>query len=153
MFHRYEYEAQYYEKLNRVPLDVRRKLDLTGVKFSLNDWLAFSLEERTVLCHLPSETGEEQAVLRQFLDFLMRRYRGKPSELTEPLKIELWEDKSVPAEITHKSATLGRTVDLQEWRRWPAHHRYALYKTANSQSQPEAFEQVLHQLRGEQRKT
>jgi hypothetical protein len=35
MFHRYNYEAEYYSALTRVPLDVRRKLDLAGIKIAL----------------------------------------------------------------------------------------------------------------------
>ena len=58
MFNRYRYEAEFYRTLNRIPLDVRMKLDLAGVKISLKDWLAFSFEERTVLCHLPIETDD-----------------------------------------------------------------------------------------------
>jgi len=38
-------------------------------------------------------------------------------------------------------------VTPQEWFNWQCHERYALYKTATSQSQPDAFAQVLEQLR------
>ena len=55
MFHRYDYEAEFYPSLSRLPLDLRRKLDITGFKISLKEWLAWSLEERTALCHLPCE--------------------------------------------------------------------------------------------------
>ena len=69
MFHRYDYEAEFYPSLSRLPLDLRRKLDLSGIKLSLKDWLAISLEERTVLCHLPCDHDEERqafATLRRF---------------------------------------------------------------------------------------
>ena len=41
MFHRYDYESEFYPSLTRLPLDVRRKLDVTGIKVSLKDWLSF----------------------------------------------------------------------------------------------------------------
>src|SRR5437763_448159 len=62
MFHRFRYEAEYYPNLSRLPIDVRMKLDVTGIKISLNDWLSFSFAERTVLCHLPCSSEEEKAV-------------------------------------------------------------------------------------------
>ena len=62
MFHRYDYEVEFYPSLSRLPLDLRRKLDISGVKLSLKDWLAISLEERTVLCHLPCDYDEERQV-------------------------------------------------------------------------------------------
>ena len=148
MFHRYEHEAEYYPALSRLPLDVRRKLDITGVKISLKDWLVYSLEERTVLCHLPCDSAEEQNVFVNYLDFLSRCYAGKPVEMTAVVKSELWDVRAVPIEILEKSAALNHPVTLAQWRAWPPHERYALYKTATSKSQPEAFAQVLKQLKG-----
>lgn len=149
MFHRYQYEAEYYPALSRVPLDVRRKLDLTGVKISLNDWLAYSLEERSVICHLPCDEAEEQRVFVNFLGWLSCRYSGKPVQRTSVMDKELWGSQAVPGEVVGKSKALNCPVTPEVWRAWPPHQRYALYKTATSKSQPEAFEQVLQQLKVE----
>jgi len=147
MIHRYRYEAEYYSTLDRLPLDLRRKLDVTGVKLSLKDWLAFSFEERTVLCHLPCDADEEAMVLVNYLAFLMRKYLGKPLEKISALDPALWHADALPEAVREKSAALSSAVTIEQWSRWPSHHRYALYKTALSTSQPEAFEQVLKQLR------
>jgi hypothetical protein len=147
MFHRYDYEAEYYPTMSRLPLDLRRKLDVTGIKISLKDWLTFSREERVVLCHLPCDVAEEKQAFGAYLDFLAKRYLGRTAKKLEPLAESLWSEAQVPAEVGERGAASQQTIDLAEWRRWPAHHRYALYKTAVSTSQPEAFEQVLHQLR------
>lgn len=147
MFHRYDYEAAFYPKLTRLPLDVRRKLDVAGIKISLKDWLGFSLEERLVLCHLPCDQDDERRVFTAYLDFLAGKYLGKPSEKTEPMDSARWSALAVPGEVAQKSGALGQAVTANEWRGWPSHHRYGLYKSAVSKSQPEAFEQVLKQLR------
>jgi hypothetical protein len=147
MFHRYDYEAAFYPKLTRLPLDVRRKLDVTGVKISLKDWLGFSLEERLVLCHLPCDHDDERQVFTAYLDFLAEKYCGTPIGKTEPMDSAMWSPLAVPEEVAQKSAALGQSVTANEWRGWPSHHRYGLYKLAVSKSQPEAFEQVLIQLR------
>ncbi len=146
MFHRYDFEAEFYPNLSRLPLDLRRKLDVTGVKLALKDWLAFSFEERCVLCHLPCEGDEECQVFTNYLDFLSRKYRGEPFELIEPLDRSLWTSSSVPQAVAEKSAALSRAVALDKWQHWQSHDRYALYKTAVSKNQPEAFEQILSQL-------
>ena len=147
MFNRYDYEADFYPSLNRLPLDVRRKLDLTGVKISLRDWLAISLEERLVLCHFPCETEEERKVFIVYLDFLAGKYLAKASAKTAPIDSALWGELNVPDAVVQRSMAIDQVVRASEWRRWPAHHRYALYKSAVSNKQPEAFEQVLFQLR------
>ncbi|MGZ8485614.1 MAG: nitrate reductase associated protein [Candidatus Binatia bacterium] len=147
MFHRYDYEAEYYPSLSRLPLDLRRKLDLSGIKLSLKDWLAISLEERIVLCHLPCDNVEERQTFALYLDFLARKYHGKPTDKTHAMDSGQWSESAVPGAVAQRSAATGQAVTPIEWRRWHSHHRYALYKTATSNNQPEAFERVLQQLR------
>ena len=147
MFHRYDYEAEFYPALSRLPLDLRRKLDITGIKISLKHWLAYSMEERAVLCHLPCDSDDEKEVFLGYLDFLSGKYLGQPAEKTATMGEFLWSDSAVPDAVFERSQALRQTVTLEEWRRWQSHHRYAVYKTAVSKNQPEAFEQVLRQLR------
>ncbi len=148
MFHRYDYEAEFYPALSRLPLDLRRKLDVTGIKLALKDWLRFSATERSVLCHLPCESDEECQVFTNYLDFLSRQYTGAPIELIETLPSRLWDGAALPQTVAEKSAALGRAVTLDQWHHWQSHERYALYKTAVSKNQPEAFAQILAQLLG-----
>ena len=148
MFHRYQYESETYPSLSRIPLHVRMKLDVTGIKISLKDWLAFSIEERTVLCHLPVETEEEKQAFASYLDFLSRRYRGEPVATTAAMSSSLWDSAHrVPEPVAGKSAPQIPSVTFEEWRRWKSYQRYALYKTALSQSDPEQFFAVLKEFR------
>jgi hypothetical protein len=148
MFHHYRHESDIYPSLSRIPLHVRMKLDVTGIKISLKDWLAFSIEERTVLCHLPVQTEEEKQAFASYLDFLSRRYRGEPVAKTEAMSDSLWDSVlQVPATVARKSASQIPPVTIEEWRRWKSHQRYALYKMALSQSDPEQFFAVLKEFR------
>jgi len=148
MFHRYQYESETYPSLSRIPLHVRLKLDVTGIKISLKDWLAFSIEERTVLCHLPVETEEEKQAFASYLDFLSRRYRGEPVRIATVMSRSLWDSAHrVPERVAGKSAPQIPPVTVEEWRRWKSYQRYALYKTALSQSDPEQFFAVLKEFR------
>lgn len=147
MFHRYDYEAEFYPALSRLPLDLRRKLDVTGIKISLKDWLAISMAERSVLCHLPCDGDDEKQVFARYLDLLAVKYLGKPTEKTAAVSDGMWGDSALPDAVVERSQSLRESVTLDEWRRWQSHHRYGLYKTAVAKNQPEAFEQVLRQLR------
>ncbi len=129
-------------------MSVRMKMDLTGVKISLDDWLAFSFEERTVLCHLPFDTEEEKQVFISYLDFLSRKYCDAPIGLTQALDSSPWNDLAkVPPAVIDKSALKGHGVTRQEWTRWKFHERYALYKTAIAKRDTEAFFALLSELR------
>jgi hypothetical protein len=148
MFYRYQCESDIYPSLSRIPLHVRMKLDVTGIKISLKDWLAFSIEERTVLCHVPVETEEEKQAFASYLDFLSRRYRGEPVTTTAAMSNSLWDSVlQVPAPVAGKSAPQSPAVTVEEWRRWKSYQHYALYKTALSQSDPGQFFALLREFR------
>ncbi len=148
MFQRYPHESDSYPSLSRIPLHVRMKLDVTGIKISLKDWLAFGMEERAVLCHLPVETEEEKQVFSSYVDFLCWRYFGASPGKTGAINSALWDTaNTVPEPVAQKRAPEIPPVTAEEWRRWKSYQRYALYKTALSQSEPAQFFAVLQALR------
>ena len=148
MFYVFDYEAAYYTNLERLPLHVRMKLDLTGVKLSLKDWLAFHIEERTVICHLPVDDENEKQAFTKYLNFLSRMYCGVPVKIIPAMDPLTWEiSDRVPGPVLEQSGGNVSTVTLEEWTNWAPHQRYALYKTAVSRSEPEKFFAVLDQLR------
>jgi hypothetical protein len=150
MFHRFRYEAEFYPSLSRLPLYVRMKLDLAGIRLSLKDWLAFSIAERQAVCHLPVESQEERETFTVYLDFLCHKYRGDPVEMLPPMSGSLWDASRIPTAVIERSATSDPSVTLLEWSHWKFHERYALYKTAISKSEPEKFHAVLAELRERQ---
>lgn len=147
MFYKFRYEQEFYGSLDRVPLHVRMKLDLTGIKLSLNEWLAFSVEERNVLCHLPADEEEEKRTFKNYLNFLCRNYNGRQASAMPPSSPCLWDTEQIAHPVLERSAATQSHVTVDEWRRWPSHYRYALYKTAVSKSEPEQFLAVLAELR------
>ncbi|MEX0802960.1 MAG: nitrate reductase associated protein [Candidatus Binatia bacterium] len=148
MFYKFRYETEFHPFLDRLPLHVRMKLDVTGVKLSLQDWLAFSIEERTAICHLPADQEEEKQAFKDYTNFLCRKYRGTPAQVVPPISPSLWETSNqVPNPILARAGDNRTAVSLEEWLRWTSHQRYALYKTAVSKSEPEKFFAVLDELR------
>ena len=150
MFYRYRFESEIYQEMSRIPLHVRMKLDLTGVKMSLKTWLAFSLEERNALCGLPVETDEERAAFTSYADELSRRHFGEPAALAPPVANPAWEDEArVPDSVAAKGREVGRPVSLEEWRAWNPCQRYALLKLSITKNEPELFIQAIKEFGGE----
>ncbi|MCZ6563851.1 MAG: nitrate reductase maturation protein NarM [Deltaproteobacteria bacterium] len=148
MFYRYRFESEIYPSLSLIPLHVRMKLDITGVKISLKTWLAFSTEERWVLCHLPVETEEERENFSSYLVFLTCRYVGEdPSRVQAVTKLP-WEDSGqIPDSVRAKSDEIDCPVTLEEWSQWNAYQRFALFKLSVSKNEPEKFYQALQEFR------
>ena len=148
MFYRYRFESEIYSSLSLIPLHVRMKLDITGVKISLKTWLAFSLEERRVLCHLPVETEEERENFSSYLAFLTRRYVGEEPSRVQAVTNLLWEDSGqVPDSVRAKSDGIDCPVTLEEWSQWNTYQRFALSKLSVSKNEPEKFYQALQEFR------
>lgn len=148
MFYRHRFESEIYPTLRLIPLHVRMKLDLTGVKISLKNWLAFSLEERWALCHLPVATEEESRVFCSYLDFLLQRYFGEEAPRVASVIDPPWEDPSrVPESVQARSKETGQTVTAQEWTQWDPCQRYALFKLSASKNEPEQFFAALQEFR------
>jgi len=148
MFHRFQYEAEFYPELSRLPLHVRMKLDLTGIKLSLKQWLAFSFEERKVVCHLPFEREEELQAFVAYMNSLCRRYQSSAAQTFPPVNPALWDTPGhIPKPVVQNSRNSGQAITLEEWTHWQFHQRYALYKTALSENEPEKFLAVLAELR------
>jgi hypothetical protein len=151
MFYHYTYERDIYPRLDQLPLNTRMKLDLTGVKISLRQWLAFNLVERQVLCHLPVRTVEERDVFSAYADFLCMSHTGVPAKRFPPLSAALWDDPDrVPDPVVERSRAHGQAISLDEWKHWHFHQRYGLYKTAISKNEPEKFAALLTELRDRQ---
>ena len=146
MFYRFDFEAEFYPTLERVPFHVRMKLDVAGVRVSLDTWRAFTMEERWALCHLPAELDEEKQVFAAFLASLARVRAGVEVERCPALDADAWAAATVPDPVAARSEGEGAPVTPAEWGRWAAHERYALYKTALSKD-PELFRLALGELR------
>jgi hypothetical protein len=148
MFNRYRFESEVYESLDRIPLDVRMKLDRTGAKFSLKDWLAFSLQERWALCDLPVEAEEGGGDFISYFLVLLRKYKGEELELVSPPSNPPWENSGqVPPTVHERSKGLGKSVSPAEWAQWDPFQRYALYKLSVSKNEPEQFRKALDEFR------
>ena len=115
MFYRFEFEAEFYPALERVPFHVRMKLDLAGVRVSLSTWRAFSLEERRALCHLPVDNDEEKEVFAAFLAALAKARAGVEAERCPALDPDAWAAVAVPGPVAARSEGAGVPVTPAEW--------------------------------------
>ncbi|MEE9549363.1 MAG: nitrate reductase associated protein [Candidatus Binatia bacterium] len=148
MFYRYNFESEIYPSLSLIPLHVRMKLDITGIKTSLKTWLVFSMEERWVLCHLPVETEEERENFSSYIAFLTRRYVGEEPSRVQAVTDPPWEDSGqVPDSVRAKNDGIDCPVTLEEWSQWNACQRFALCKLSVSKNEPEKFYQALLEFR------
>ena len=129
MFRRFDFEKDLYETLELVPLSVRRKLDLAGVKLHLNQWQALSRVERLVVCHFPAASPEERDVLAAFLREAVKTRAGTDVATMKPAAHDAAPDAGqVPPDVARLIAELG--LPEKRWSLLDPDERFALAKLA-----------------------
>ena len=127
MFRRFDFESDVYATLELVPMSVRRKLDLAGVKLHLNQWQALSRTERLVVSHFPADSPEEREVLSAFLAEAVNRCGCGGLSTTAPARDTAADADHMPPEVARLISEFE--LDGENWsRRFDPDQRYALAK-------------------------
>ncbi|TMA21089.1 MAG: hypothetical protein E6J62_01975 [Deltaproteobacteria bacterium] len=140
MYLRFAYEGDVHETLATIPLAVRRKLDLAGLKLSLQGWTALSRAERLAVCHLPVDSGPDLDVYREALRGFAER-AGHPVVPLEGGQVDpsSWGPDRRPAAVAAR-------VSEQDWARLSDEARYALAKLSDPRRGPEKLGLALAEL-------
>jgi len=140
MYLRFALEGDVHETLATIPLAVRRKLDLAGLKLSLAGWTALSRAERLAVCHLPVDSRADLEIYREALRGFAER-AGHPVVPLEggPVDPKTWGPDQVPAAVS------GR-VSGADWAAFSDEARYVLLKLADPKRDPAKFNLALEEL-------
>jgi hypothetical protein len=129
MFRRFEFEKEVYKTFDQMPMTVRRKLDLLGVKLHLKQWQALSRVERLIVCHFPVTLTEEREVLTAYLGEAVMRHDGSTLATVTPRASGA---QSEPEGIPPDAEQVMRQLRLPEqaWYRLDPDERFALARLA-----------------------
>ncbi|AUX26227.1 hypothetical protein SOCEGT47_067880 [Sorangium cellulosum] len=146
MYKRFAIEGDVHGSLDLVPLAVRRKLDLAGLKLSLAGWQALSRAERLALCQLPVDTDEDIAVYAEVLRGFAARAGVALSPLAgAPVRRADWDLAGVRARLSARLGP-GGAPDDDALGRLTEEERYAIYKLADPARGPEKLRALLGEL-------
>jgi hypothetical protein len=139
----FSFEREMYATLELIPLGVRRKLDLAGVKLSLAGWQALPLADRRVL----ADAGVEDEAQVEAFARALREAGDRAGVRLDPLPpAELrWRAPAVPAELR---ALLPHGVSLDDaaWAALDDEARYVLVHLAGSASRLPRLRTALVEL-------
>jgi hypothetical protein len=140
MYLRFAYEGDVHETLATIPLAVRRKLDLAGLKLSLAGWTAMTRAERLAVCHLPVDSGPDLEMYREALRGFAER-AGHPVVPLEsgPADPAAWGPGRVPERLSSR-------VNATAWAGLSDEARYALVKLSEPRRGPEKLALALAEL-------
>jgi hypothetical protein len=126
----FEFEQDFVDSLRCIPMAVRFKLDLCGIKVSLRQWSRFTLADRTEMLTTPCDTPGQ--VERYRLD-LIDRIAQRVGELAQPIPIEpnpAWADVDRPPDaLSVHAVTIGlEPLTTSQWGALTDLQRFALIK-------------------------
>lgn len=124
------FEADFVEdNIRCIPMIVRFKLDLAGIKLKLAEWSRFEAEERKQLSVLPCVSKEEKDEYKNYLQFLVRWRTGNEASILSIDADPLWlKHDIVPDVIITQAAQFGWTLTPDQWNRLSYLQRFALIK-------------------------
>ena len=143
MYLRFEFEGDLHRTLEFIPLAVRRKMDLAGLKLSLAAWTAMTRAERLAVCHLPVEGPEDLDVYREALAGFAAR-AGHPAAPLEggALDGSAWAAARVPDTV----AARAKALTPARWKALSDEARYVLWRLAETRRGPEKLDAALREL-------
>ena len=126
----FAFETDFAGALYCIPMAVRRKLDLCGVKVSLKQWNRFALQEREQLVAQGCESAAEIEIYTQSVVDLIQTRTQSPAQLMDKDAGTQWNDSArVPQRVIDYA--IEREVGpptLDQWAALTPLQRFALFK-------------------------
>ncbi|MGF1574651.1 MAG: nitrate reductase associated protein [Cyanophyceae cyanobacterium] len=143
----FKFEQDFAQSLRCIPMSVRYKLDLSGVKLKLHQWMALTTDQRQVLVMMPCESLLESAAYRQHLIGLVRACCQEESKLFDPDPAPLWDQGDrIPEPVLAQANERQIEVSLEFWQALPPLQRFALTKLSQSGHENRNFLPALQEF-------
>jgi hypothetical protein len=127
----FQFEADFTAALRCIPMAVRRKLDLAGVKLKLQHWSELSESERAELLAWPDDPDSIAALRQQLLERTAALSAGRAKELPRPTGEPWQQAEQLPEGLVASCAQLGLAVRARGWSELDELQRFALVKLSH----------------------
>ena len=129
--HCFAFEADFTGDLRCIPMAVRRKLDLAGVKLKLVHWHGLEAEERQRLL----AWADDPAAIEALRSWLLERSKALPQGPASPLEpaqgCDWQQGDTTPAILSASCQQLGLTLREGGWAELTELQRFALVKLSH----------------------
>jgi hypothetical protein len=141
----FKFESDFVDTLRCIPMCVRHKLDLAGVKLKLNEWSKLAQSEREYIASLHLNSRAEIQTFRNVVVILTRITSGAMPSLMDPVTPD-WNSTEIPDQVAEKAVSLGVTVSPEAWRNLGELPRFALMKLSRPGHEGKNFVPALEEF-------
>lgn len=127
----FAFEADFTSDLRCIPMAVRRKLDLAGVKLKLQHWSELAEAERGELLAWADDPAAIEALREHLMGRTAQLSAGQARELPRPAHEPWQRTDQLPELLAASCAQLGLAVRAEGWAALDELQRFALVKLSH----------------------
>lgn len=144
----FDFESDFVNSLNCIPMVVRLKLDTCGVKLKLHHWHQFSHAERESLVVKPCTTTEQALAYQKFLQALVLAKTGEYAKELKTLANPPWQNQEeIPTQVKEKSLEFSLDLTINQWQKLTDLQRFALIKLSQPGHENRNFLPALQEFK------
>ena len=144
----FAFESEFVSTLRCIPMAVRLKLDVCGIKLSLRQWSRFTHEDRRRLLALPCMGDAEVEAYRKVLvELVALRANEVAKPLADPPCLQWENPHDPPAVVAAYATSVGLAPpSTNQWRRLTKLQRFALIKLTRDNHDNVNFAPAMHEF-------
>ena len=144
----FQFEEEFMENNMRcIPMVIRFKMDIAGIKLKLSEWKKFSSEERIELALMNCDFKEASEQYARYLAGLIKKYTRRDPTSLEVNRTPAWTDRhSIPAILSEKLKKFNWNLSIDQWTYLTDLQRFALLKLCRPGHENKNFPKAMKEF-------
>ena len=144
----FQFEEEFMENNMRcIPMIIRFKMDIAGIKLKLSEWKKFSSEERIELALMSCGFNEGSKQYAGYLAGLIKKHTRRNPTHMEVNKNPAWkESHSIPETLAEKLKEINWHLSISQWRDLTDLQRFALLKLCRPGHENKNFPKAMKEF-------
>ena len=144
----FQFEEEFMENNMRcIPMIIRFKMDMAGIKLKLSEWKRFSTGERIELALLSCGFNEESKHYAGYLSGLIKKHTDRDPTGMDVNKTPAWNElDSIPGILIEKLKEFNWNLSIVQWRYLTNLQRFALLKLCRPGHENKNFPKAMKEF-------
>ena len=144
----FQFEEEFMENNMRcIPMIIRSKMDMAGIKLKLSEWKRFSTEERFELSLMSCGFNEGSEQYAGYLAGLIKKHTGRNPTSMEVNKTPAWKElHSMPGILVEKLKEFDWNLSIAQWKCLTDLQRFALVKLCRPGHENKNFPKAMKEF-------
>ncbi|MBP6431670.1 MAG: nitrate reductase associated protein [Ferruginibacter sp.] len=135
------------ENMRCIPMTIRYKMDIVGIKLKLSEWSKFKIEERISLATMSINDIEEKAKYKIYLSNLIEKSANSLPSLIIVEENHLWDNlNEIPTILQTQAHQFNITISQLQWQKLTTLQRFTLLKLCKPGHENKNFPKAIKEF-------